>query len=134
MINNNILLNNLLIPEGYYYAKVVEVEAEPSDYIYPKLLVTLQLHPMYGLPKETYFRTIIFPTDKAFFYYKNFFNTFILGQDVDDLTQAVGKWGSVKVDNSEFADIEYSAIRFCYQPLWIRLESWELTKEEENVG
>ena len=134
MINHNILLNNPLVPAGYYYANVVEVEAEPSEYFFPKLLVTLQLHPMYGLPKDTFFQSILFPTDKAFFHYKNFFNTFMPGKDTDDLTKAVGMWGSVEIYNSEFGEIEYSAVKFCYQPRWIMMESWRLTKEEKNVG
>jgi len=134
MINNNILLNNPLIPEGYYFAKVIDVEAEPAEYFFPKLLIKLQLHPMYGLPKDTYFQAILFPTDKAFFYYKNFFNTYMPGKDADDMAMAVGKWGSIEVYNSEFGDIEYSAVRFCYQPLWIRLESWRIEKEEKTIS
>ena len=134
MINNNILLNNPLIPEGYYYAKVIEVEAEPADHLYPKLLVTLQLHPMHGLSKETHFRAILFPTDKSFFHYKNFFNTFMPGKNTDDLDKAVGTWGSIQIYNSEFGEIEYSAVKFCYQPRWIMMESWRLTKEEKNIS
>lgn len=132
MINNNILLNNPLIPEGYYFAKVIDVEAEHAEYLFPKLLIKLQLHPMYGLPKDTLFQAILFPTDKSFFYYKNFFNTFMPGVDTDNTEKAVGKWGSIEVYNSEFGDIEYSAVRFCYQPLTIRLETWRLEKEEKN--
>ncbi len=54
------------------------------------------------------------------------------GQDADDLTKAVGMWGSVEVYNSEFGDIAYSAIKFCYQPLAIRLDAHRLTKEEKT--
>ena len=131
MIDNNILLNNPLIPEGYYFAKVIEIEAEPAEYYFPKLLVKLQLHPMYGLPKHTCFQAILFPTNKSYYHYKNFFNTYMPGQDADDLTKAVGNWGSVEIYNSEFGDIEYSAVRFCYQPLAIRLDAHRLTKEEK---
>jgi len=134
MIDNNILLKNPLIPEGYYYAKVIEVETEQSGYNYPKLLVTLTLHPMYGLPPTTCFRAILHPSEKAWFHYKNFFNTYLLGKDVDELDKAVGVWGSVKIYSSGFEDIEYSAVRFCYQPIPIRLESWRITKEEKSIG
>jgi len=133
MIDNNILLNNPLIPASYYYAKVIEVEAEPADHYFPKLLVTLKLHPIYGLPTETYFRAILFPTDKSFFHYKNFFNTFMLGVNTDNLAQAVGMWGPVEVYNSEFGDIEYSTVRFCYHPLAIRMEVWRLEEPYEPV-
>ena len=134
MIDNNILLNNLLIPAGYYFAKVTDVESEPADYFFPKMLVKLQLHPMYGLPNDNYFQAILFPTDKSFYHYKNFFNTYMPGKDADDLTMAVGKWGSVEIYNSEFGDIEYSAVRFCYQPLAIRMDAWRLEKEEKNIS
>jgi hypothetical protein len=134
MIDNNILLNNPLIPASYYYAKVIEVEAERADHYFPKLLVTLQLHPMYGLHKDICFQAILFTTDKSFFHYKNFFNTFMPGKDADDIEKAVGKWGSVEVYNSEFGEIEYSAVRFCYQPIPIRLESWRIEKEEKGIS
>lgn len=134
MIDNNILLNNPLIPPDYYYAKVIDIEAEPANHYFPKLLVKLQLHPMYGLPKDACFRAILFPTDKSFYHYKNFFNTFIPGKDADELDKAIGKWGSVEIYNSEFGDIEYSAVRFCYQPRWVMMESWKLTKEEKGIG
>lgn len=87
---------------------------------------------MYGIPKDTYFQAILFPTDKSFFHYKNFFNTYMPGKDADDLAMAVGKWGSIEIYNSEFGDIEYSTVRYCYQPLAIRLETWRLEKEEKN--
>ncbi len=132
MIDNNILLNNPLIPEGYYFAKVIEIESEPSDYYFPKIMVKLQLHPMYGLSNDTCLRAILIPTEKSYYHYKNFFNTYMPGQDADDLTKAVGKWGSVEIYTSEFGDIEYSAARFCYQPLAIRLDAHRLTKEEKT--
>ena len=134
MIDNNILLNNPLIPASYYYAKVIDVESEPADHYFPKMLVKLQLHPMYGLHKETCFQAIIFPTDKSFYHYKNFINTYMLGPDIDDLTKAVGTWGSVEVYSSEFGEIEYSTVRFCYQPRWVMMESWKLTKEEKGIS
>ena len=132
MIDNNILLNNPFIPEGYYYAKVIEVKAEPSEYYFPKLLVKLKLHPMYGLPQHTCLQAILFPTDRSFYHYKNFFNTFLPGKDVDDLATAIGVWGSVEIYSSEFGDIEYSAVRFCYQPLAIRLDTSRIAKEEKT--
>ena len=129
MIDNNILLKNPLIPPNYYYAKVIDVEAEPANHYFPKLLVTLELHPMYCLPPNTYFRAILHPTDRSFYHYKNFFITFMPGKNTDELNQAVGTWGSIKIYNTEFADTKYSAVRFCYQPLWVRFESYWITQE-----
>ena len=134
MIDNNILLNNPLIPPRYYYAKVIDIESEPADHYFPKLLVTLQLHPMYGLPKDTCFRAILFPTKKSFYHYKNFINTYMLGPVTDGFEKAVGTWGSIEIYSSEFGDIEYSAVRFCYQPRWVMIEAWRIEKKEKGIS
>jgi hypothetical protein len=135
MINNNIVLNNPHVPGGYYFAQVLSIEAEPvSDFIFPKLLIRLQLHPAYGLPQENVFASVLYPTGKSFFHYKNFYNTFMLGNYTDELNKAVGQWGSVQIAHSTLVDEEYSAVRFVYQPIPIRMESWRLNKEEKNGG
>lgn len=134
MIDYNLLLNNPLIPEGYYFAKVVEIESEPSDYNFPKIMVRLQVDPMYGFPRNTCLRAILNPTEKSYYHYKNFFNTYMPGLDADDLTKAIGNWGSINVYNSEFGDVEYSTVKFCYQPIAIRLDACRLAKAEQAEG
>jgi hypothetical protein len=133
MIDNNILLNNPLIPPNYYFAKVVDIEAEPADYFFPKLLIKLTLHPMYGIDENSVFSAIIYPGDKSYYHYKNFFNTYMLGEDTNDLEKSKGRWGSVKIYNADFGDVEYSAVRFCYQPLPVRMESWRIGKDEKEA-
>ncbi|NIT55651.1 MAG: hypothetical protein GWN00_05245 [Aliifodinibius sp.] len=133
MIDCKMLLENPLVPPNYYFAKVVDIEAEPADYFFPKLLIKLKLHPMYGLDESSIFSAIIYPTDRSFFHYKNFFNTYMLGENVDDLEKAKGSWGSIEIYNTEFGDIEYSGVRFCYQPLDIRMDSWRIEKHEKEA-
>ena len=48
MIDNATVFDNPLIPDGYYYAKVTSIEQEPTNFEYPKLLIKLKLHRMYG--------------------------------------------------------------------------------------
>ena len=85
MINNNTLLTNPPIPDGYYFSKVVDVESEASDYLFPKLLIKLTLHPMYATSDDNEVSAILHPTDRSYYHYKNFYNTFMLGEDTSDL-------------------------------------------------
>ncbi len=133
MIDSNILLNNPLVKEGYYFAKVVSIDSEPADYFFPKLLIRLVLHPMYSLSKGSVFCAILNPGDRSFYHYKNFFNTFMLGVPTDDLEKAVGRWGSIEICTAEYGDVGYSIVRFCYQPLPVRMESWRIGRDERGM-
>lgn len=133
MIDNKSVLNNPLIPSGYYYAQVLRIEAEPvPDSKFPKLHIQLRLHPSYGLSEGSLFSALLFPTAKTYFHYKNFYNTFMLGQFTDALDTAIGHWGSVQIYPSVLAGVEYSSVRFIYQPMPIRMESWRIEREERN--
>ena len=130
MIDNSILLTNPHIPEGYYFAKVIAVESESSEYLFPKLLIKLILHPMYGILEDTELSAIIHPTDRSYYHYKNFFNTYMLGMDTGEVDKAVGRWGSIQIADFHFNDSHYSTVRFVYQPLQIRMESWRIGQDE----
>lgn len=133
MIDNKSVFDNPIIPMGYYYAQVLRIEAEPVDgFTFPKLHIQLRLHPGYGLPEGALFSAILFPSPKTYFHYKNFYNTFMLGQFTDALDKAIGHWGCVQIYPSIYAGVEYSAVRFVYQPMPIRMESWRLDREEIN--
>jgi len=135
MIQNNTVFNNPVVHGGYYFVQVTEVEAEPSDFVFPKLLITVRPNDIYGLPENTCFRAILHPTPRSLIHYENFFNTFFWGQrSIDDLTKAIGQWGSVELGQSEFCGITYSVVRFCYQPLRIRLQSWRIMGQEQAAN
>jgi len=133
MIDNATVFDNPLIPEGYYYAKIIAVESEPSDYTFPKLLIELTIHPMYGISDDAELSAIIHPTDRSYYHYKNFFNTYMLGVETDEIDKAVGRWGSIQIVNSHFNDSQYSTVRFVYQPLQIRMESWRIGQDEGDT-
>ena len=132
MIDNSIVLDNPLIPDGYYYAKLLTVETEPSDYVYPKILATLGLHQMYNLAPNNVLCAIIHPTANSHFHYKNFHNTFFMGKRIDELRSGINRWGSVKSYRTQFNGVEYSAVRFIYQPLPIMMDCWQLSKDESR--
>jgi hypothetical protein len=133
MIDNSIIQNNPLVPEGFYFAQVVSVESEPSEnFMFPKILIHLKLYHKYGLPDDCVFHAILYPTLKSFCYYKNFFNTYLLGDSTDDRQKAVGQWGSVRLSPASFNGNEYSTVHFVYQPLPIRMESWRLGRDSST--
>jgi len=133
MIDNKSVFDNPIIPNGYYYAKVLRIEAEPVlDSKFPKLYIQLRLHPSYGLSEGTIFSSLLFPSPKTYFHYKNFYNTYMLGQFTDEFDKAIGQWGCIQIYPSILAGVEYSSVRFVYQPMPIRMESWRLDREETN--
>ena len=132
MIDNNILLKNPVIRPGYYYAKLLYVETEPSDYQYPKIHATLGLHQMYQLAPNNVFSAIIHPSQNSLFHYKNFRNTFFPGKGIDDIRAGAGQWGSIEMYTSEFNDAEYSAVKFVFQPIPVRTECWRIWRQENE--
>lgn len=134
MIDNSIILTNPIVPEGYYFSKVISVESEASDYLFPKLLITVVLHPMYDISEDIKLSAILHPTEKSHYHYKNFFNAFLLGEDSSKLDKAVGRWGSIHIANSCFNGIKHSTVRFPYQPLKTRMISWRMGQDEKGAS
>ena len=132
MIDNNVLLKNPLIRPGYYYAKLLYIETEPSDYVFPKIIATLGLHQMYQLAPNNVLSAIIHPTQNSYCHYKNFRHTFFLGKNMDEMRTGIGHWGSVELSTSEFNDVKYSSVKFVYQPIPIMMESWRIGEEENE--
>ena len=62
MIDNNIILTNPVIPAGYYFSKIKDIETETSNFIFPKILVNLGLHKQYELGENNIFHAILYPT------------------------------------------------------------------------
>ena len=132
MIDNNIILKNPLIPEGYYFAKIIDIETEASNFIFPKLLVKLELHKQYELDENNIFHAILHPTEDSYYHYKNFFNSFMFRQETDKLEEAIGLWGSIEISHSTFQELKYSAVRFVYNPRDIMMESFRIWKDDNR--
>ena len=132
MIDNNIILRNPLIPEGYYFSKIKDIDTEASNFIFPKLLVKLELHKHYELGENNIFHAILHPTQDSYYHYKNFFNSFMFRQETDKLNEAIGLWGSVELSTSTFEKIEYSVVKFVYNPREIMIQSFRIWKDDNR--
>lgn len=133
MIDNSLIYKNPVIPSGFYYAKVIHVEEEPSHYLFPKLLIQLTLHAEHGLPKDIILTSILHPTPNSYWHFRNFFHTFAWGDCLADVEEIIGQWGSVKVLKNEYNDTEYSSVKFVYQPRLVRIESNRIMREEKEA-
>ena len=126
MISNSTIYQNPIVPDDYYFVKVVNIESETANYIFPKMMIRMVLHSGYKMDKNFEFASILHPTQASYWHYKNFFNTFMLEERLDDYEKAVGQWGSVKMEQKEYGGSVYSDVQFCYQPLDVRLKGWEI--------
>ena len=121
MIDNSTIYNNPIVPNGFYFMKVVSIQDEPANYLFPKLLIQLKPHPQYKMDENIEFASILHPTHASYWHYKNFFNTFMLGEIVFEFEKALGQWGSVKLEQCRYGEVEYSAVKFVYQPILVRM-------------
>ena len=132
MINNSLIYNSI-ISEGFYYAKVIELETEPSDFIYPKLLIKLKIHKRHNLNENIFLYSIIHPSKKSKDHYEKFIHTFLCFKD-KDFKKAINRIGSIWVYKSEYENTVFSAVKYVYQPRRIKIECLYLEQEEREGG
>ena len=133
MIDNAIVFDNPTIPDGYYYAKVVSINQEPANFQYPKLLIKLKLHRMYGIEDDT-LASILYPTEKSQFHYKNFIRSFIIYNKDLSFDTIPGVYGTIEVSRTKYEETTYSSVRFVYMPRWAMMEAIQLTRQDEEDG
>ena len=129
MIDNSIIYKNPIVEDGFYFMKVVSIIDEPANYLFPKLLIKLKPHSQYEMDENIEFASILHPTHASYWHYKNFFNCFMLGEVVFEFEKALEQWGSVKVEQSKFGETVYSAVKFVYQPIPVRMHSSNLSTQ-----
>jgi len=134
LIDNTIIFNNPLIPEGYYYAKVISTEQEQANFKYPKLLIKLKLHRIYGIIDDDTLASIIYPTEKSLFHYKNFIRSFIIYNDDLSFGTIPDVYGTIQVSRVRYEDTVYSSVKFVYMPRWAMMEAIQLTRQDEEDG
>ena len=132
MINNNEIYHNPLIPPHFYFAKIIYVEAEPSDFYYPKTLIKLCLHSGYGITSEIILTSIIHPTHNSQEHFEKFAHTYLC-YDENDIGKAIGRWGSIWVYDAEYNETKYSMVKFVWQPFWVQIMNIGIY-EKERVG
>jgi len=85
-----------------YCAKVFKIEQEDSDYIFPKLLIYLVIHPDHEIGDDVILTSIIHATPAAESYYDNFRSTYLGGCE-EEAGKAVGRWGMIQYRVVRFA-------------------------------
>lgn len=119
---------NPVLPPGFYWLKLVDVESEHCGAERPRLWLNFEVGPMHEGFARRHLCTIIHPTEKARFYYVNFVNAFrVVGMD---FTGAIGRWASVAVAPAEFNGTTYSTLRFTHQPLPLRNSASQIEHAE----
>jgi len=112
-IDNSVIYSNELVRPSFYCAKVCKLEEEASDYLFPKLLIYLQIHPNHEIG-EIILTSIIHPTENSQPVFDSFKFTFLKNDD-EEISEAVGRWGVVQIYNGEYGSSEYSVVRFVEQ-------------------
>ena len=131
LINNNEIYFNPIITPNFYFAKIIQIETEASDFYFPKTLIKLSLHHDYGFPDETILSSIIHPTEKAEKHFLKFVHTF-LNYDERDVCKAQNRWGSIWVYDAEYNETQYSAVKFVWQPNSVKMKSIEIFQRERE--
>jgi len=132
MIDLSSIYRNPIIPEGYYYLKVIDIQTEPyQDCVMPRIQVRLQPHPDDGFDKELTLSAIVYPTEKAKYFMLNFLNTF-LENDETNVEKVLHRWGCVRVYTAEYGESQYSAIKWIYQTPITRRNIEHIYEEERE--
>ena len=129
MIDLSLIYRNKRIPKGYYFAKVTDIDTEEVGQNRPRIQVALKIGPMHE-ESGTILHSIIHATDAAIYWYKNFVSTFLIRGN--RYHEATGRWGSIEVYNAKHGKTKYSAVKFVYQPLGIRLHSHDIELAEQD--
>ena len=123
MINNSIIYSNPVIPPKYYCVKVLNIKQEPANFKYPKLLLYLQIHPDHDVG-DIILSSIIHSTQASEPIYNVFRETFLKSPD-EELENAIGRYGAVKVYNKEYEGTIYSVVKYIEQSEDLR---WQMEK------
>ena len=132
MIDNATVFNNPTIPDGYYYAKIISIEQEPANFKYPKLLIKLKLHRMYGI--DDTLTAILYPTEKSLFHYKNFIRSYIMYTDHCSFDEIPDVYGSIEICRTKYEETMFSSAKFVYMPRWAIVEATKLRWQDEEAG
>ena len=132
MIDNSVIYSNPIIRPSFYCANICKLEQEASEYLFPKLLIYLQIHPE-QLEGDIILTSIIHSTPASEPYYNNFIFTFLRSDD-EEIEKAVGRWGVVQVYNKEYEGTAYSVVRYVEQCGEYRDFVERVESEEQGVG
>ena len=119
---------NPIVEPGYYWAKCVDVVPEHCGAERPRLWIQLELGPMHEGAAGVRLCTILHPTPAARYFFVNFLNAYrVHGLNYNE---AIGRWASIQVYAAEYGATKYSAIKFTYQSLPLRIGAQRLERAD----
>jgi hypothetical protein len=126
----NEYLQNPTVPKGFYTVQCTNVEVIAGVYL-PTIIVELQIVRCgrYGVAAGAVLHVTIRGTHKAEAMHQKFRETFLVAGDP---TEAVGRFGCVLIDVSQFQGRRYSAVHFIRQSDIARHEAKKLEYADEN--
>lgn len=130
MIDLSSIYRNPQIPAGYYFVKLIDINTEELGLTRPRIWVKLRIGPMYPPESGQHLHSIIHPTDRAIYFYKTFVSTFIIRGN--RYHEAINHWGCIEVFDAQHGKTKYSAVKYVYQPLNIRLKVDEIEQDERD--
>lgn len=133
MIDKSTIYENPVIPQGFYFAKLIDLELEEVGAERPLIWAKLRIGPFYDNGAAGSILTaIIHPTEKADKYYLGFRQNFNLSEEPPNYTKALSRWGCIWAYATTYKNTTYAAVRFCYQPIDIRLKAVEIRELDEE--
>lgn len=130
-IDLSAIYRNPSIPEGYYFAKAVEVIEEHVGDEYPLVQIRLKLWD--ESLRGTELVCILHPSAKCRYFHENFISTFRIDAPP---RFAQGKWGCIEVYDASYCGTRYSAVKFVYQTADVKRKviALELRDERGDVA
>ena len=131
-INKGYMFWNPVIPDGFYYVKLINIELEDVDgSSRPLIHARLKIVPRYcdeinGLELSS----IIHATEHANGLWDAFCNTFMIANC--DYDEAVGRFGSVIVQEKTYGSTKFGQVSYCRQPHMVRSMCLSMQDEDEH--
>jgi hypothetical protein len=131
-INKGYMFWNPVIPDGFYYVKLLNIELEEIEgYSRPLIHARLKIVPRYsdeinGLELSS----IIHTTENSNGLWEAFCNTFMITNC--DYDGAVGRFGSVIVQEKKYESTKFGQVSYCRQPHMVRSMCLSMQEEDEH--
>ena len=130
MIDLSSIYRNPRLPQGYYFTKVIDIDTEEVGLDRLRIEVTLRVGSIHDQQAGTRLSSIIHPTGRAVYYFKNFISTFLVRGN--RYFEAVNRWGCIEVYDAQHGKTRYSAVKYVYQPHSVRLRTHEIEEAEKE--
>ena len=126
------IYGNTWIPKRrFVFVKCIKVERFPTNNPHPDLLIVFRVGPMHEDLKGKLFYSYLHGTQEAQQLVGSFVNAFKRHPD-EPIEDCIGSWGSVELVPNQYQATKHSLVRFCHQPIPIRLKVLEIEEADRN--